>query len=419
MASKKISYNDLKKQNDNNQLAQAFSAGKTVVSQNTGFEKVKVEDITEDPKGDFTEIFPFNEEMAKSIAESMIAKGYDKTQVIHLFKIREEAETMEHPIRGDGAHRVAAAKIAGIEEIPAYIHTFETRTEALIYAYELQLNRRNLEPYQKLEAMEKLDQLKNPGKKKTDKESRGKSSEAVAEVLGVSTRTAERMRNIINNGDDETIDAVKKGEMSISKADQLINEKKNNNLKKKKNDEDLSDSVSDNSGNPAGLNFNHSDGIERPTYKLSEKEDSERTKERRTAYELGFTDGFLQAANHIFMQILHGVDNSAIYIGLFCNKHNMEYEYLRNCIGNDSAQCYEYNEFRKKLFEERPKLKDLNPMSLKDLSTEEQDEDEDAQYLDFDEEKQNEESEEKDIDSETENSSETESSSSEEGFDIF
>ena len=35
MASKKISYNDLKKQNDSNQLAQAFSAGKTVVSQNT------------------------------------------------------------------------------------------------------------------------------------------------------------------------------------------------------------------------------------------------------------------------------------------------------------------------------------------------------------------------------------------------
>ena len=117
----------------------------------------------------FTEIFPFNEEMAKSIAESMIAKGYDKTQVIHLFKIREEPETMEHPIRGDGAHRVAAAKIAGIEEIPAYIHTFDTRTEALIYAYELQILRRNLEPYQILETMAKLDKLKNPDKKASAK----------------------------------------------------------------------------------------------------------------------------------------------------------------------------------------------------------------------------------------------------------
>ena len=419
MASKKISYNDLKKQNNNNQLEQAFSAGKTVVSQNTGFENVSIEEIVEDPKGDFTEIFPYNEEMAQSIAESIIAKGYDKTQVIHLFKIREEPETMERPIRGDGAHRVAAAKIAGIEEIPAYIHTFDTRTEALIYAYELQILRRNLEPYQKLEAMEKLDQLKNPGKKKTDKESKGKSSEEVAEVLGISTRTAERMRNIINNGDSATVEAVKKGELSISKADRLINEKKNNNSKKKKNDDELSDSLSDNIGNPSGLNFNHSDGIERPNNRLSDKEDNERTRERKIAHELGFTEGFLQAANHILMQILHGVDTSAIYIGLFCNKHNMEYDYLRNCIGNDPAQCYEYNDFRKKLFEERPKLKDLNPMPLEDFKTEEHDEDEDAQYLDFDEEKQNEESEEKDFDSENENSSETESLSSEEGFDIF
>ncbi|MGI5057975.1 hypothetical protein [Treponema pectinovorum] len=163
--------------------------------------------------------------MAKSIAESMIAKGYDKTQVIHLFKIREEPETLEKPIPGDGANRVAAAKIADIEEIPAYIHTFDTRTETLIYAYELQILRRNLEPYQKLDAMAKLDQLKNPGKK-ADGQSTGKSSEEIAAVLGVSTRTAERMRNIINNADDETLEAVKSGTVSISKADKITTEKK-------------------------------------------------------------------------------------------------------------------------------------------------------------------------------------------------
>lgn len=290
MASKKISYNDLKKQNDSNQLAQAFSAGKTVVSQNTGFEKVKVEEIAEDPKGDFTEIFAFNEEMAKSIADSIIARGYDKTQVIHLFKIREEPETMEHPIRGDGAHRVAAAKIAGIEEIPAYIHTFDTRNEALIYAYELQLLRRNLEPYQKLDAMAKLDQLKNPGKK-TDGESSGKSAEGIADVLGVSTRTAERMRNIINNADEETLEAVKSGEMSISKADKITNEKKKPKKNKETDEDEISDSLNDNEGNPAGLNFNHSDGIERPSYRLSPEEDSERTKERKAAYEAGLKKG--------------------------------------------------------------------------------------------------------------------------------
>lgn len=293
MASKKISYNDLKKQNDNKQLAQAFSAGKTVVSQNTGFEKVKVEDIAEDPKGDFTEIFPFNEEMAKSIADSIIARGYDKTQVIHLFKIREEPETMEKPIRGDGAHRVAAAKIAGIEEIPAYIHTFDTRTEALIYAYELQILRRNLEPYQKLDAMAKLDKLKNPGKK-TDGENTGKSSEEIADVLGVSPRTAERMRNIINNADEETLEAVKSGEMSISKADKLTNEKKQKKSKKVEDenlDDDISEALEDNEGNPGGLSFMQEHPREDPN-KLTPEQDSERTLERKRAYGGGFAEGF-------------------------------------------------------------------------------------------------------------------------------
>ena len=73
--------------------------------------------------------------------------------------------------------------------------------------------------------MAKLDKLKNPGKK-SDGETTGKSSEEIADVLGVSPRTAERMRNIINNADDETLEAVKSGEMSISKADKLTNEKK-------------------------------------------------------------------------------------------------------------------------------------------------------------------------------------------------
>ena len=303
MPSKKISYNDLKKQTVNSQLEEALQKGKSVVSRNAGFENVKVDTICEDPKGDFVEIFSFNEETAKAIAESIISKGFDKTQVIHLAKIREEPETMDNPIRLDGAHRVAAAKIAGVEEIPAYIHTFDTRTEALIYAYELQILRRNLEPYQKLDAMAKLDQLKNPGKK-ADGESTGKSSEEIADVLGVSTRTAERMRNIINNADDETLEAVKSGEISISKADKITNEKKKPKTRKEtSSSDDISEALGDNSGTPSGLNFNHSDGIERPTNKLSSAEDSARTSERRSAYESGFVDGFKQAAAYIFFQV--------------------------------------------------------------------------------------------------------------------
>ena len=43
--------------------------------------------ITEDPKGDFVNLFPFNEDSLHSIVESIQNKGFDKTQVIHLDNI--------------------------------------------------------------------------------------------------------------------------------------------------------------------------------------------------------------------------------------------------------------------------------------------------------------------------------------------
>ena len=224
MASTKVSFRDLKN-NDNGQLSAALLGGKTVVSKNTGFEKIPVEKVLDDPKGDFVDLFPFSEEAALAIADSMSSKGYDKTQVIHVARIIEEPETMDNPIRIDGAHRTWAAKKAGIDEIPVYVHTFETRTEALIYAYELQLNRRNLAPHEKITALQRLDQLKNPGRKKDDtEESSGKSAEEMAKLMDTSTRTTERMRKVVKFDCQELIDLVQDGTVSISAAEKLISE---------------------------------------------------------------------------------------------------------------------------------------------------------------------------------------------------
>lgn len=307
MASKKINYNDLKKTGDN-VISSAFSVGKTVVPKSTGQEYVKVSDIREDPKGDFTEIFPYNEDMVKSIAESITLRGFDKTQIIHLAKIREEPDTMESPIRIDGRHRVAAARLADIDEVPAYIHTFDTRSDALIYTYELQLLRRNLDTAQKFEYFCKLDSLKKPGRKEDGEESSGKSAGELAAVLDMSERQVERMRNIANNGTEEVKAAVRNGEMSISKADKITNDSKK--PKSQETDvfndinDDISDSLESSDGNPAPLgNFNHSDGKERPDYKLSPEEDSERTKERKTAYESGLKKGS-DLAYEVFEYIL-------------------------------------------------------------------------------------------------------------------
>jgi len=82
-------------------------------------------------KGDFVNLFPFNEDSARSIVESMKKKGYDKTQVIHVAKILEEPETIENPIRIDGAHRFCAATKTGFEDKPLYCLSLQTHRRNL------------------------------------------------------------------------------------------------------------------------------------------------------------------------------------------------------------------------------------------------------------------------------------------------
>ena len=318
MASAKISYKDLKR-DDNPQLAAIFG-GKpaNTSSYSTGFEKIPLEKIIEDSRGDFVELFPFDQEQAAKIQQSIEEKGYDKTQVIHVAKILEEPETLEAPIRIDGAHRTWAAQHAGIAEVPVYIHTFETRTEALIYAYELQLNRRNLAAHEKLAALRKLDSLKSPGKKAEDNdEPFGKSSEDLAKIIGESPRTVERMRRINNSGDEQLIAATESGEKSIYGAEQeLIKKRKAEKKAQEEEDNGHGDDyeiLSETEGNPRPVVFNYSDGIERPTNKLTAEQDNERTRERRIAYLEGFSDGFSRALIFACSEIAKGRTAQEVY----------------------------------------------------------------------------------------------------------
>ena len=52
------------------------------------------------------------------------------------------------------------------------------------------------------------------------------------------------------------------------------------------------------------MNFDHSDHKERPTNKLSVEEDSERTRERRKAYELGFSEGLTKQLESVAENIV-------------------------------------------------------------------------------------------------------------------
>ena len=311
MASKKININDLKKTpSPTNQLADAFESFEekveSVKSGKTSFEEVFINKINLDPKGEFQALFPLNEDFVKELAERIDNEGYDKSQCIHIASFDDEPETGEILI--DGAHRKAAAEIAQtIDTIPVYRHKFKTRNDAKIYALELQLKRRNLDKSQLFKNFEKLNQLKNFYSQgtNTDSEFPGKQSIKDAVALGTSPRQVEKMKAIEISDREDLKEDLRNGSITINQA---YNELKGNTSKKSKKvkedteEDDVSDSLNSNEGNPAPVSFRHSDNSGSHEFSPFGAE-PEIDKVKRESYKDGFSD-CIKIAEDIFKYVI-------------------------------------------------------------------------------------------------------------------
>lgn len=298
-----------------------ITAGGNLPFANNGLklsENILVEKIEEHEK--FKNLFSIDKALLNRITVDMEKNNFDSSQPVHIWVTKGD-DGKEHNYLIDGYTRVAASKMAGIKMIPYFKHTFETFEEAHRYALHLQTDRRNLNGIDLLKNIQELmgsDYIQSL---------EGNKNEAIGKELGVSEKTVERANKVNSMASDEQIGRIESGEASPNQiyneiveqetvdeeaTDEQLNriesgeatvkdickeikaEKKLRKSTKKKStdkDDDVSESLSTNEGTPAGLNFNHSDGIERPSYRLSPEEDSERTKERKVAYEAGLKKG--------------------------------------------------------------------------------------------------------------------------------
>lgn len=298
-----------------------ITAGKNLPFANNGLklsENILIEKIEEHEK--FKNLFSIDKALLDRIAKDMEKNKFDSSQPVHIWVTKDDGGT-EHNYLIDGYTRVAACKMAGITMIPYFKHTFATFDEAHRYALHLQTDRRNLSGIDLLKNIQELmgsDYIQNID---------GNKNEAIGKELGVSEKTVERANKVnsmasgeqierIESGEaspnqiyneiieqetvdeeatDEQLERIESGEATVKDICKEIKaEKKSRKASKKKSadkDDDISESLSTNEGTPAGLNFNHSDGIERPSYKLSPEQDSERTRERKAAYEAGLKKG--------------------------------------------------------------------------------------------------------------------------------
>ena len=205
-------------------MAKLTALTKSTAGLNSGAEvmaqRISLDKITVHPT--FQSLLPINEKELANIVSDMEENGFDKSKPVCIWR--------EENVLIDGYTRFTAAKEAGLSEIYKYEMSFNSEQEALEYAMKQQLNRRNLNDAGKLLLIEKLDNLRNPGRKSSDSddedEPRGKSAQALAETLGIGTRTVERARHVLANADEETLEEVKSGKTSINQAAKKIKQQK-------------------------------------------------------------------------------------------------------------------------------------------------------------------------------------------------
>jgi len=181
----------------------------------------------------FKALFPINPELQEKIENDMREGTYDLSQPVILATWKGQKE----PVCADGHTRLRAAINVGIEEVPIWIHEFDSEQEAIDQAIKLQQNRRNMTDADILVCVALLDskrprggdrkseQAKSKPKSDGNENSRSSSAKKTADKIGTSSRKVEKARTVLGKGDPDTIAAVQNGEMSIHKAYQEVQKK--------------------------------------------------------------------------------------------------------------------------------------------------------------------------------------------------
>lgn len=305
MATKKISNTDLDSNDLSNKLGDIFGFENTKRENVTSFEEVPLSSIKLDPKDEFTNLFPLDEENITNISNNMKKKSFRKSQALTLITI--ENENIE--FLGDGHNRREAALRAGIETVPVYRETYPTRKEAKIAMLELQLNRRQLTDVIKIKTVAMYRELL--GDKKAENGS-GKISEQIAEATGFSVRQVEKINTILNSEDESLKEEALSGKTSINQSEKKAKASKKEKSKFTNDNTTHLDAMEDTSGDPKPLTCHIEHPREDPN-KLTPEQDSEQTKRRKEAYESGFREGFEKAFIFVLSEVMKGRTPNEIY----------------------------------------------------------------------------------------------------------
>lgn len=161
----------------------------------------------------FKDLFPIRDSVLIDLAENMRTNGFDMAHPIIVWA-GEQATVV------DGHSRLAVAKEINLDKVPVILKEFPSESEALKYAIKSQTIRRNLTAQELLKCLIELDKKKPAGRPEklasSEANSRGKSSESTAKLLGISRNKVEKLRTIKEYATDAILESISNGEISIN-----------------------------------------------------------------------------------------------------------------------------------------------------------------------------------------------------------
>ncbi len=168
----------------------------------------------------FSSLFPIQPKILAAITAAM-GPGYDEAEPVVIWA--------EENVLVDGHTRLQAAKNAGLTLILANYHSFPDEEAALVYAIARQRKRRNITNADIMRWVALVDQRRQAGRPEKLAPSganSGKSAKETAKIVGVSQRTVERVRTVMDSDDDDVKQAVLSGDLSFTTAADEVIEKK-------------------------------------------------------------------------------------------------------------------------------------------------------------------------------------------------
>ncbi len=179
---------------------------------------MKVSDVqVEDP---FATLFPVSRDTVEAIKIDMASNGYDQAFPVIIWE--------EKNIIVDGHTRFTAATEIELAEVPVIMRSFMNEDDAILYAFHLQRNRRNLADEDILRCLQVLDNIKVPGRGAGKDDgpnlTKKETAELRAKEIGTSKSKIDKARTVLEHGSDDIKESVNSGDKSINSAFKEVQE---------------------------------------------------------------------------------------------------------------------------------------------------------------------------------------------------